>query len=287
MPQPPGIIDKVNFVIKEWSYGCDGPWWLYVETALPALLEAFVSFEEFDPANIVRSFARPKGLRSLRHGRRGKRGGKRGGGIPDYNDMIGDYFREESGLGERHVSSGVQHLWRFLGLAERALFYWMVADLAADFAFRWTSLIHREFNCGTPGPKPGAWTVNDTGAIPIVGWQGPGVGTVDYTTDYAGGIFVGPGGNFSCIDPMHVIFACHALNTNLGPNLLEIGLSTGPHFPNIGPNAGASFIGPGVASLFVEIEVPGDTVVVPAIRAANLDNHFTGLMMFAWKLDRG
>jgi hypothetical protein len=272
-------IEKVNYIIDFIDNPCDAPYIVYIETLLPAALEAFASLEAYDYKQVIRNFSRPRGLRSGRHGRRGRRSGKRGFGIPDINDEIADFFKENADFTPRKISNGVRHLYTFLDLLEKGLFLIMFADLATDFAYRFTSLVHRTEYCTGKHRAAGNWTKDIATAIPLISWQGPGIGTVGY--QHPPYLEVSVGGAMISEYDMDVILAGHAVNLNLGPNLIGLGLWLGiptdpPPFTDI-----AAFIGPGEAGLVVRAHVPAGVTVQPAIFAANLLNNITGLIMFA------
>ena len=73
MPRPPSWLDQINTVVKFIDNPCDAPWAVYFETALAPAGRALLTLLTFGLDDVIRGFARPKGLRSGRHGRRGKR----------------------------------------------------------------------------------------------------------------------------------------------------------------------------------------------------------------------
>ena len=90
VPPNPGMFDKVNYVIDAWSCPCEAPWYIYVETLKPALLTAFITLATFGWDDVARGYFRPRGLgrRTSKRGGRGKGGGGRSRGIPEFGDMI-------------------------------------------------------------------------------------------------------------------------------------------------------------------------------------------------------
>ena len=46
--------------------------------------------------------------------------------------------------------SGASFFWHFQGLAERTLFYWMLADVGKDFFLNWTSMLMAANGCNGP-----------------------------------------------------------------------------------------------------------------------------------------
>lgn len=154
----PSFLDKWNAIIDFIIDPCDAPFLLYVELALPPLGKAIIMWFSFGLDDVIRGYFRPKGLRTARHGRGGKRGGKKPGRIrkalsriPGIGDDVGDFVGQHlPGAKEakgRVVSQGVKHLWILDGFVQRGLFYWLVADLVTDFLYDWTSLLQESEYC--------------------------------------------------------------------------------------------------------------------------------------------
>jgi len=277
--KPLSKIDKVNYVIDYIENPCDAPFLVYVETLLPAALELFVTLEEYDPKQIIRNFSRPRGLRSGRHGRLGRANGKRGFGIPDINDEIADFFKESADFEKRTISNGVKHLYQVLDILEKGLFYILLADLTTQFAYKFTSLIRRTEYCTGKHRSAGNWTKANATAIPLLAWQGAGIGDIGY--QHPPYLEVSPGGGMISEFPMKVVIAGEAINSNLGFNLIGLGLFVGNDTTTPAASDEAEFIGPGAAQLVASVEVPANTVVQPAIFAANLLNNITGIIEFS------
>lgn len=159
MPKQPGFLDKWNAIIRYIEDPCVGaPWLLYVELALPPLGNAIVTWFGFGLDDVIRGYFRPKGLRTGRHGRGGKRGGKPRtkigkaiSRIPGLGDDVGNTIGKAlPGATEargRHVSQGVKQLWIVDNFLQRGLFYWLVADMITDFLYEWTSLLQESEFC--------------------------------------------------------------------------------------------------------------------------------------------
>lgn len=164
MPPPPvrpDSFDKVNFVIDSWTTGCDAPWYIYIETMKPAALEAFIVLLTFGWADVLRGAFRPKGL--------GRRSSKRKGRwarhlprFPEPGNTLGKSlpFAEQV---EDFIKWGwkTRFLWRLDNAMQAGLFFWLVADVAEDFAFNWTSLLYENFWC-QPDP-PGNFSYSHPG----------------------------------------------------------------------------------------------------------------------------
>lgn len=153
MPRPPinpDSFDKVNFVIDAWTTGCDAPWYIYIETMKPAALEAFIVLISFGWADVIRGRLRPKGL-----GRRtSKRKGRWNRRLPSFPE-IGNTLGKSIPLGEQledfvKWGNATRFLWRIDNAMQAALFMWLVADVAEDFVFNWTSLLYESYWCQDP-----------------------------------------------------------------------------------------------------------------------------------------
>ncbi len=169
MPPPPvrpDSFDKVNFVIDSWTTGCDAPWYIYLETMKPAALEAFLVLISFGWADVIRGAFRPKGL-GRRSSKRKGRFAKRRPQFPEIGNTLGKNlpFAEQM---EDFVKWGykTKFLWRIDNAMQAGLFFWLVADVAEDFAFNWTSLLYESYWCQPDPPGNFSWhdpTLQNTG----------------------------------------------------------------------------------------------------------------------------
>jgi hypothetical protein len=151
MPKPPidaDYFDKVNYVIDAWTIACDAPWYIYVETLKPALLNAFITLITFGWDDVARGYARPPDPHSRRRsGKRGKGKGRGLRGIPELGEMGGRNLPGSSAARGATWSTGLKALWRIDSVAQMALFWWLVADVTIDFAFEFTSLLYETRWC--------------------------------------------------------------------------------------------------------------------------------------------
>lgn len=183
MPLPSsgdGSLDKVNFVIDSWSTGCDAPWYIYIETMRPAALEALIVLLSFGWADVVRGALRPKGLGRRSSKRKGK-WSRRIPAFPELGNTIGKNLPFAEQIEDfTHYRAGTRHLWRIDTGMQALLFWWLVVDVAEDFAFNWTSLLYESYWC-QPDP-PGRFSYRNTPTPGKSGgvWWTEGYGTRDY-----------------------------------------------------------------------------------------------------------
>lgn len=149
MARPPRWIDRINFAYLYLLNTCELPFMAYFELGREPAGRAALSLLSFGMDDMIRSFYRPKGLRTMRHGRKGRKSRKRGG-IPEVSDVIAERLPGYEEAKGRHVSDGVRQLWKIDAIAQRALYYFMLADVISDFAYDWTSAIIKHDNANCP-----------------------------------------------------------------------------------------------------------------------------------------
>lgn len=158
MPRPPGLIDKVNFIIDFIQDPCEAPWQVYVETALPALGDLILVWFDFGLDDVIRGYFRPAGLRSFGHWRGRKRlpKNRRKPSLvrslkelleDDLGNIIGKHLPGANIVKARKVSSLERTLWIIDTQIQRVLFYWMVIDVTTDFFYSWTSTLIKTEYC--------------------------------------------------------------------------------------------------------------------------------------------
>lgn len=151
-PKNPDFFDKVNYVTQAWSSPCRAPWWIYVETAAPAALDAIITLLSFDLADVMRAYFRPAGLGKGGHHRaRGKKRFLKGLGIPEIGEMIGKEIPGQKELSMRRYGGLQRWFWLIDNELQKGFFWWMVADVANDFAFNWTSQLYKTIWCHLTG----------------------------------------------------------------------------------------------------------------------------------------
>ena len=168
MPKPPidpDSFDKVNFVIDSWTTGCNAPWYIYVETMKPALLAAFITLITFGWDDVLRGFFRPKGLYKRRTSKRKGKLNRRIPRFPELGNAIGKQLPGATEARGAKWNDFGKTLWRMDGAMESIRFFWLVAAIAEDFAFDWTSLLYESYWC-QPDP-PGGFSYHTVGGSPL------------------------------------------------------------------------------------------------------------------------
>lgn len=133
---PKGLFERINFVITMWNNPCDVPWVLYMETLKPAALEAFITLIDFSIEDIARNIFRPAGLD------KGKGGGHGRGRRQKLTRRVQRKFGPLKALQDRKIGGGLKFLWIVDTGFQRVLWYFLVADVATEFLYRWTSGIY-------------------------------------------------------------------------------------------------------------------------------------------------
>lgn len=141
------FLEKANAVTKLWHTPCKVPWIIYAETLFPILGNAVMRLFTFGTTDIIRGFARPAAVRTKHHFRRGEKNWRRKKGIPELGNLVGRSIPGQEEFAQRKVSDGVKHLWIIDGFIQRALLYWLIADIVNDAQYIWSSAI-MERACG-------------------------------------------------------------------------------------------------------------------------------------------
>ncbi len=179
-PEDPGYYDQVNYVIDAWARPCNAPWYIYIETLKPALLEAFIMFISFGFGDVARGFLRPKGLGGRRTSKRKGKWAKRIPRWPEIGNMIGRNLPFSEQLDDFRWNCGNKTLWRIDGVSQKFLFYWLVTDITIDFAFNWTSLLYETIWCQQAHKGRFSWQTDGLHLIPAGVWLRIGFTEKDY-----------------------------------------------------------------------------------------------------------
>lgn len=225
MPTPPSWLDKVNYVVRYWQDPCHAPLLVYLELAAAPAGNALLAWFSFGLDDVLRGYLRPsQALGSNVRGRRGKRRGRvtrftRTVGLlrlglrktPGFGDDVGNWIGKNlpgaNLFKGRQISAGEKFLWIADGVAQRALLYLLIADIAIDFAYEWaTALNESEFckrdHAGSlyatgPGSPAGGVFICNTGNAPDVLWAEGGA----FWNVTTGGV---PGGKWHFVSAMVV-----------------------------------------------------------------------------------
>jgi hypothetical protein len=115
---------KANYIIDFATAPCSAPWWVYVETLLPAFLKLIITFVTLEWDDVVRHVGR---RRSGHQRRRAMR-----------NAKVFD---------PTWTNGANKAFWRLDGIIQRGLWWWMVIDLTVDGFYQWTTLINETAYC--------------------------------------------------------------------------------------------------------------------------------------------
>lgn len=174
MPRPPEPIsdyDKVNYVIEFWMIPCQAPWVVYAEALKPAALEALITLLTFGIDDVLRGFLRPFGIRSARHGRRKRKPWPKWVTIPELGELIGRLIPGANFIKGRKFSWAEKHLWIFDSRVQGVLFALLIVDVAIQFFFKWTTLVHESEQC--QASQQGRFLAEGASAqyLALAGWQ--------------------------------------------------------------------------------------------------------------------
>ena len=185
MPRPPGMMDKINYVVKYVENPCDAPWTIYFETLLPALGKAVIAVLSFGMGDLFRGYFRPKGLRAKPRRGKGKKGRFKTAMMPEVGNVIGKKLPGaeiagravggQDGAGKLVKAAlafqhGTKNLWIIdLGL-QRLLWWWLIIDITVDFFYHWTSLINQSEFCSKQNATGIAVTGNGGAFLGLFGW---------------------------------------------------------------------------------------------------------------------
>lgn len=153
-----GLYGAGNTVIDYFESDCHPDWYVYAETLFPALGEAVLVLLSFGLDDVLRGYFRPAGGRGFgglgRASRRVRRPtraqlarGQLKGGIPEVGELIGRNLPGAEIVRARQITQAEKMLWKVDGLAQRGLWYWMIADILDDFTVNWTTALYSSVDC--------------------------------------------------------------------------------------------------------------------------------------------
>jgi hypothetical protein len=128
---------------------CDTPFTVYLELGKEPAKNLIIGLLSFGMADLIRAYFRPRGLRSGRHMGRGRKGRRRGGGIPDSAELVAKLIPGYGAAKGRRVGDGVKFLWIIDTKVQAGLYYLLIYNLTKDFLSDWgTNIIEFEAeNC--------------------------------------------------------------------------------------------------------------------------------------------
>lgn len=147
-----------NTVIDYFESDCHPDWYVYAETLWPVAGRAALVLLSFGLDDVLRGYLRPGGGRGFgglgrasRRPRRTTKATRAKGllrkGIPEIGELLGRHLPGATILEARQVSNAERFLWKVDGLAQRGLWYWMIADILDDFTVGWTTALYQSEDC--------------------------------------------------------------------------------------------------------------------------------------------
>jgi len=147
----PTYGQKVNVIKMFFENPCYEPWAGIVKLAAAPAGHALLTVVEPSLADVVRGYARPKGVRFGGHARH-RRGARRKGWFPeDTSEVIAKRIPGHETLRNRVVTDGVHIMWAIDGVLQEGFFYWMIFDVILTFFQRWASAIMTSQYCSQSG----------------------------------------------------------------------------------------------------------------------------------------
>lgn len=181
------VLDSLNAIEDFVEYGCYPNWTVWIDTLMPALGAAILQLLDFGMGDVIRGYFRPSGTRGIGIGTRRpvrpkkgtpqkRRWGLRPIQLPETGNQIGKRLPGSQFFRARKVTGLERYLWSIDMTVQRALWYWLVADVTSDFITNWTTAIMESEACrkdtlGTVAaekPEPQNTTAGSWGAH--LGW---------------------------------------------------------------------------------------------------------------------
>lgn len=147
---------QINTIVSD---KCGDIWTIYIETMGPPLKNAAIALLGFGAGDVLRGMLRPKKGRGSSHTRRKNkkrpdpRKRRRGIGIPEIGNMIGDKVGRAVGIPPIGQDPAGRYLWAIDAKLQQGLLYWLLFDTTFDFFNDYTSNIMdaKEENCSDEG----------------------------------------------------------------------------------------------------------------------------------------
>lgn len=135
-PKIPEWVNRVNFITNYFWEGCEAPFRLFCEFAQAPSGQAIALLIGLDIDDVVKTFWRPAGLRSHRHGRKGPRGRKGLPDLPDVNDEIGKRIPGQAEFAGRPFGSPTRWVFEISDVADRVAFNIAIIDVVSDTVYK-------------------------------------------------------------------------------------------------------------------------------------------------------
>lgn len=150
-----------NGVIDFVEYGCFPHWQVWLDTLWEPLGDLFLELLDFGLGDILRGYFRPNQVRGFGgitrfpdrkkppapNRRRPPKGFPK---FPEIGNEIGKKLPGAEFFAGRKVTGLERWFWQIDMLVQRFLWYWLVADLSADFIVNWTTAIMESEACQKP-----------------------------------------------------------------------------------------------------------------------------------------
>lgn len=131
----PNWLQKVNFITNYLLSDCSADGLLYVEAARPTAYKTLLVFLAIDLQDLVKEFARPKGLRSKRHGRKGRRGGRKLKGLPDASEFTAKRVPGQADFAQRKYGTATRVIYETTDAWDRVAWTAALLDMSADLFY--------------------------------------------------------------------------------------------------------------------------------------------------------
>jgi len=148
---PGRFYSKINTVIQLLEVDCGSKWFVYAQTALPAVGELVLALIDFDWDDVARGFVRPYGIRTRAGLRLPSRAKIRIPEFPEVGEEIGKRIPGARIIKSRAVHKLEKWFWAVDGVLQKALFWWMILDLSTNFFYNWALGIFRTTKCSGSG----------------------------------------------------------------------------------------------------------------------------------------
>lgn len=278
-PNPPGLEEKLDFIISEIIDPCDAPITVWLDCMWAPLWELVLEWFALDLKQIIITYYRPRlppGFPRLgRHGSRGRKGKRKLRRNPitgilefDPNEFLGKLLQGGEEFPSRPVGLWSARFWLIEGLIERITFWWFVLELVSDFLYRWMSAVAETKYCQARD-NPVFLGVNSmTISVGILGWSPSGWGTpakIRRILFYNGfGVMQAVGYGIASFSG-----TAHGLLPGINGTIsARVRVINGPNFGRVATSTRHT-IGLGEATFGLTIEIgPADTVVVETLADA-------------------